>query len=153
MTTIMRIPLTMAIMDGMEVSVGDSIFTIPINNIRSSIKLTEADILHDSVDGEMVKMLDGYYPVIRARDFYNLPGGAERIDDGILMWLESGDCSYCLFVDELLGEQQIVVKPLPAYVNNFDIKNYGITGCSILGDGNISIILDAGGLYAAARNV
>ncbi len=152
MTTIMRIPLTMAIMDGMEVSVGDSIFTIPINNIRSSIKLTEADILHDSVDGEMVKMLDGYYPVIRARDFYNLPGGAERIDDGILMWLESGDCSYCLFVDELLGEQQIVVKPLPAYVNNFDIKNYGITGCSILGDGNISIILDAGGLYAAARN-
>ena len=153
MTTIMRIPLTMAIMDGMEVSVGDSIFTIPINNIRSSIKLTEADILHDSVDGEMVKMLDGYYPVIRARDFYNLPGGAERIDDGVLMWLESGDCSYCLFVDELLGEQQIVVKPLPAYVNNFDIKNYGITGCSILGDGNISIILDAGGLYAAARNV
>ncbi|WP_300637650.1 chemotaxis protein CheA, partial [uncultured Oscillibacter sp.] len=153
MTTIMRIPLTMAIMDGMEVSVGSSIFTIPINNIRSSIKLTEADILHDSVNGEMVKMLDGYYPVIRAKDFYNLPGGAEKIEEGILMWLESGDCSYCLFVDELLGEQQIVVKPLPAYVNNFDIKNYGITGCSILGDGNISIILDAGGLYAAARNI
>ena len=152
MTTIMRIPLTMAIMDGMEVSVGDSIFTIPINNIRSSAKLTEADILHDSVNGEMVKMLDGYYPVIRAKDFYNLPGGTDRIEDGILMWLESGDTSYCLFVDELLGEQQIVVKPLPAYVNNFDIKNYGITGCSILGDGNISIILDAGGLYAAARN-
>ncbi len=152
MTTIMRSPLTMAIMDGMEVSVGDSIFTIPINNIRSSIKTTEAAILHDSVNGEMVKMLDGYYPVIRARDFYNLPGGAEKIDDGVLMWLESGDCSYCLFVDELLGEQQIVVKPLPAYVNNFDIKNFGITGCSILGDGNISIILDAGGLYAAARN-
>ena len=151
MTTIMRIPLTMAIMDGMEVSVGDSIFTIPINNIRSSIKTTEEAILHDSVNGEMVKMLDGYYPVIRARDFYNLPGGAEKIDDGVLMWLESGDCSYCLFVDELLGEQQIVVKPLPAYVNNFDIKNYGITGCSILGDGNISIILDAGDLYKATR--
>nr|WP_325199380.1 chemotaxis protein CheA [uncultured Oscillibacter sp.] len=151
MTTIMRIPLTMAIMDGMEVSVGDSIFTIPINNIRSSIKTTEEAILHDSVNGEMVKMLDGYYPVIRARDFYNLPGGAEKIDDGVLMWLESGDCSYCLFVDELLGEQQIVVKPLPAYVNNFDIKSYGITGCSILGDGNISIILDAGDLYKATR--
>ena len=151
MTTIMRIPLTMAIMDGMEVSVGNSIFTIPINNIRSSIKLTEADILHDSVNGEMVKMLDGYYPVIRAKDFYNLPSGAEKMENGILMWLESGDCSYCLFVDELLGEQQIVVKPLPAYVNNFDIKNYGITGCSILGDGNISIILDAGDLYKATR--
>ena len=151
MTTIMRIPLTMAIMDGMEVSVGDSIFTIPINNIRSSLKVTAKDILHDSVNGEMVKLMDSYYPVIRAKDFYNLPGGADEIENGILMWLESGDCSYCLLVDELLGEQQIVVKPLPAYVNSFDIKNYGITGCSILGDGNISIILDAGGLFAAAR--
>jgi two-component system chemotaxis sensor kinase CheA len=151
MITTMRIPLTMAIMDGMEVSVGDSIFTIPINNIRSTLKVTANDILHDSVNGEMVKIMDGYYPVVRARDFYNLPTGAEEIGDGILMWLESGDCSYCLFVDELLGEQQIVVKPLPAYVNSFDIKNFGITGCSILGDGNISIILDAGGLFAAAR--
>ena len=153
MTTTMRIPLTMAIMDGMEVSVGDSIFTIPINNIRSSLKITEQDILHDSVNGEMVKIMDGYYPIIRARDFYSLPGGVDNIGDGILMWLESGDCSYGLFVDELLGEQQIVVKPLPSYVNNMDIKNYGIAGCSILGDGNISIILDAGSLYAAAHGV
>ena len=68
------------------------------------------------------------------------------------MWLEAGDCSYALLVDKLLGEQQIVVKPLPSYVNNFDIKNYGITGCSILGDGNISIILDVGNLYASANN-
>ena len=151
MTTTMRIPLTMAIMDGMEVSVGDSIFTIPINNIRSSLKITEQDILHDSVNGEMVKIMDGYYPIIRARDFYSLPGGVDNIGEGILMWLESGDCSYGLFVDELLGEQQIVVKPLPSYVNNMDIKNYGIAGCSILGDGNISIILDAGSLYAAAH--
>ena len=151
MITTMRIPLTMAIMDGMEVSVGDSIFTIPINNIRTTLKVTSKDILHDSVNGEMVKIMEDYFPVIRARDFYNLPSGAEEIGDGILMCLESGDCSYCLFVDELLGEQQIVVKPLPAYVNSFDIKNYGITGCSILGDGNISIILDAGGLFAAAR--
>ena len=153
MITTMRIPLTMAIMDGMEVSVGDSIFTIPINNIRSTMKISSTDILHDSIDGEMVKVMDGYYPVVRAKDFYNLPSGTDEIEEGILMWLESGDCSYCLFVDELLGEQQIVVKPLPAYVNSFDIKNYGITGCSILGDGNISIILDAGGLFAAARGV
>lgn len=115
------------------------------------MKISSADILHDSIDGEMVKVMDGYYPVVRAKDFYNLPSGTDEIEEGILMWLESGDVSYCLFVDELLGEQQIVVKPLPAYVNSFDIKNFGITGCSILGDGNISIILDAGGLFAAAR--
>lgn len=152
MTTTMRIPLTMAIMDGMEVSVGNSIFTIPINNVRSSLKVSESDILHDSVNGEMIKVMDSYYPVIRAKELYCLPEGLDTIDDGILMWLESGDCSFCLFVDELLGEQQIVVKPLPAYVNNFDIKRYGITGCSILGDGSISIILDAGGLFAAVHN-
>ncbi len=153
MTTIMRIPLTMAIMDGMEVSVGDSIFTIPIKDVRSSVKVTNKDILHDSVNGEMVKLMDSYYPVIRARELYNLPGGEEDVENGILMWLESGDISYALFVDELLGEHQIVVKPFPAYVNNFDIKNYGITGCSILGDGSISIILDAKGLYTAAHIV
>ena len=153
MTTIMRIPLTMAIMDGMEVSVGDSIFTIPIKDVRSSVKVTNKDILHDSVNGEMVKLMDSYYPVIRARELYNLPGGEDDVENGILMWLESGDISYALFVDELLGEHQIVVKPFPAYVNNFDIKNYGITGCSILGDGSISIILDAKGLYTAAHIV
>ncbi|MEG3030144.1 MAG: chemotaxis protein CheW, partial [Oscillospiraceae bacterium] len=59
---------------------------------------------------------------------------------------------YCLFVDELLGEQQVVVKPLPAYVNNFDIKNSGIGGCTILGNGNISIILDIQNLYEAFSN-
>lgn len=150
MTTTLRIPLTMAIMDGMEVSVGDSIFTIPIHNIRQSFKVSEKNILHDPVDGEMIHIMENYYPIIRAKDLYNLPDGVESIDDGILLWLESGDCSYCLFVDELLGEQQIVVKPLPSYVNNFDIKNYGIAGCSILGDGSISIILDVRNLYNAA---
>ncbi len=98
----------------------------------------------------MIHIMENYYPIIRAKDLYNLPDGVESIDDGILLWLESGDCSYCLFVDELLGEQQIVVKPLPSYVNNFDIKNYGIAGCSILGDGSISIILDVRNLYNAA---
>lgn len=150
MSTTLRIPLTMAIMDGMKVSVGDSIFTIPIHNIRQSFKVSQSNILHDSVEGEMIHIMDNYYPIIRAKDLYQIEGGKDNIGDGILLWLESGDCSYCLFVDELLGQQQIVVKPLPAYVNNFDIKNYGITGCSILGDGNISIILDVRNLYMAA---
>ncbi len=151
MTTTIRIPLTMAIMDGMEVSVGGSIFTIPINNIRSSLKHTSKDIIHDSSSGEIVKVQDSFYPIIRARDFFRLDDGCTEIEDGILMWLESGDCSYCLFVDELLGEQQVVVKQLPSYVNNYNIKNYGINGCTLLGDGSISIILDVANLYKAAH--
>jgi two-component system chemotaxis sensor kinase CheA len=153
MTTTLRIPLTMAIMDGMEVSVGGSIFTIPINNVRQSFKVSREEVLHDSVNGEMIQVMHNYYPIIRARDLLHLPEGKENVEDGILLWLESGDRSYCLLVDELLGEQQIVVKPLPPYVNNFDIKNYGIAGCSIMGDGSISIILDAGSLYTAAHGM
>ena len=78
--------------------------------------------------------------------------GYDNIEDGILMWVEAGEHSYCLFVDELMGEQQIVVKPLPNYINSFGIKNYGINGCSILGDGSISIILDVVNVYTAAHN-
>ena len=153
MTTTLKIPLTMAIMDGMEVSVGDSMFTIPINSIQSSIKVTAQDVIHDPAQGEMVKIRDNFYPIIRAKDLFQMNQGYENIEDGILMWVEAGEHSYCLFVDELIGEHQIVVKPLPNYVNSFGVKNYGITGCSILGDGSISIILDVINVYTAAHNI
>jgi len=151
MTTTLRIPLTMAIMNGMEVSVGDSIFTIPINNIRQSFKVSAEDVIHDSASGEVIKCTDNFYPIIRTRDLYRLEGGYTDIEDGILLWLEAGECSYCLFVDELLGEQQVVVKQLPSNVNSYNIKSYGINGCTLLGDGSISIILDVANLYSAAR--
>lgn len=151
MTTTLKIPLTMAIMDGMEVSVGPSLFTIPINSILSSIKVTNDQIVYDPARGEMVKIRDNYYPVIRAKDLFQMPEGRDDVEEGIMIWVEAGEKSFCLFVDELLGEQQIVVKPLPAYVNSFNVKNYGISGCSILGDGSISIILDMANLYNAAH--
>jgi len=151
MTTTLKIPLTMAIMDGMEVSVGDSIFTIPINNIRSSTKVTAGDIIYDPARGEMMKFMDNFYPIVRAKNFFQLQGGCDEIEEGILMWVEGGGHSYCLFVDELLGEQQVVVKPLPGLVNTYNIKNYGISGCTILGDGNISIILDVANLFSAVQ--
>ncbi len=151
MTTTLKIPLTMAILDGMEVSVGSSIFTIPINNVRQSFKMSDSDIIHDAARGEMVKVMDNFYSVIRVKDAYGLDSGCDKIEDGILMWVESGECTYCLFVDELMGEQQVVVKPLPNYINTFNIKQHGITGCTILGDGNISVILDVSNLYSAVQ--
>ncbi len=152
MTTTLKIPLTMAIMDGMEVSVGESMFTIPINSICSSMKVTEKEVIHDPAQGEMVKIRDNFYPIIRAKELFCMEQGHDNIEDGILMWVESGEHSYCLFVDELIGEHQIVVKPLPNYVNSFGVKNYGITGCSILGDGSISIILDVLNVYTATHS-
>lgn len=151
MTTTLKIPLTMAIMDGMEVSVSSSIFTVPINNIRQIFKVTAEDIIYDAARGEMVKCMDNFYSIIRTKEIYQMADGLDNIEDGILLWVESGEYSYCLFVDELIGEQQVVVKPLPGYVNNFGIKNFGITGCTILGDGNISIILDIANIYSAVQ--
>lgn len=151
MTTTLKIPLTTAIMDGMEVSVGNSIFTIPIHNIRQSFRITQNDLIQDASGGEMFRCMGSFYPVIRMRDLYQMEGGCTNVEDGILIWLDEGDLSYCLFVDKLLGEQKVVVKPLPAYLNRFSIKASGIAGFTILGDGNISIILDVGNLYAAAR--
>lgn len=151
MTTTLKIPLTMAIMDGMEVSVGGSIFTIPILNIRQSFKISENDLIRDASGGEMFKCMGNFYPVIRMGDLYQIDGGVTSVADGILIWLEAGEKSYCLFVDELLGEQQVVVKPLPGYLNRFNVKSSGIAGCTILGDGNISIILDVSNLYTYAQ--
>ncbi len=145
--TTLKIPLTMAIVDGMEIAVGDSIFTIPINNIRQSFKISADEIIHNVDNSEVIKRMDEFYPVIRLHELYNLETEVTNIEDGIVIWVESGDKSYCLFVDELLGEQQVVVKPLPTYLNSFNIKNSGIAGCTILGDGNISIILDVLNLY------
>ncbi|MBQ9412095.1 MAG: chemotaxis protein CheA [Oscillospiraceae bacterium] len=149
MTTTLKIPLTMAILDGMEVAVGRSIFTIPISNIRQIFKASDMHIIQDATHGEMIKIVDNFYSIVRAKDFYRIADGVDSFDHGVLLWVESGDNSFCLFVDELIGEQQVVVKPLPDYVNNYGIKNYGISGCTILGDGSISLILDVANIYSA----
>lgn len=149
-TVTMKIPLTLAIVDGMKVTVGNSIFTIPIANIRQSFKVKADQIIHDEYDNEMVERMGSFYPIIRLHNFYRLDTQITSAEDGILLWVEASDRSYCLFVDDLIGEQQVVVKPLPTYLNSFELKNYGITGCTILGDGNISIILDILSLHAAA---
>ena len=150
--TTLKIPLTLAIVDGMEISVGNSIFTIPIANIRQSFKAEKESIILDASGNEIIKCMDEFYPIVRIHNLYNIETEITNIEDGILIWVEASDKSYCLFVDELLGEQQVVVKPLPAYLSNFNIKDSGISGCTILGDGNISIILDILNLYLVSQN-
>ena len=149
-TFTMKIPLTLAIMDGMKVNVGDTIFTIPIVNIRQSFKIDDAEVVFDENGNEMVKRMDVFYPIVRLNNFYGIEGKYTDLADGVLIWVEANDKSCCLFVDDLIGEQQVVVKPLPAYFNAFDLNANGINVCSILGDGNICIILDVLGLYSQA---
>ena len=149
-TITMKIPLTLAIVDGMKVSVGDTTFTIPIANIRQSFKITDADVIRDENDNEMVDRMGEFYPIVRLDDFYNIQGRHRDMTEGILIWVEAADRSCCLYADELIGEQQVVVKPIPDYLSKYDLKTNGISGCTILGDGTISIILDVQSIYSAA---
>ena len=143
---VIRIPLSLAIVDGIEVSVGDSIFTIPINSIKEFIKLKETQLLHDTSHREIVKIRNKCYPLIRLHECYGLESKIQDMSEGVVVLVESEGKSACILVDELIGEQQVVVKPFPPMLNRYNVKQIGMSGCSILGDGSITIILDVGGL-------
>jgi two-component system chemotaxis sensor kinase CheA len=141
-----KIPLTLTIVSGMQIVVGDSEFIIPIKNIQQSFKTTEEEIIHNTDGGEMILIRDKCYPVVRLNEYFNISTEITSIDDGILILVESGDGSVCLFVDKIVGEQQVVVKPMPPILAKYSLKESGISGCSILGDGSINLILDIGNL-------
>lgn len=139
---IIKIPLSLAIVDGMEVSVGSSIFTIPINSIKESFKLKENQLIYDTSGKEMIMIRGKCYPLIRLYDIYNLKPNHTDLYDGIILLVEAEGRRACLFADELIGEQQVVVKPFSPLLNDFNVKQNGMAGCTILGDGSITIILD-----------
>lgn len=135
-----KIPLTLAIINGMIVRVGDSTYTVPTISIKESFKISENELITDTNGNEMILVRGACYPVVRLNELYNVKTNIKKIDDGIIMMIENENRSVCLFADALLGEQQVVVKALPKYIN----KVKGIAGCTLLGDGSISLILDAG---------
>lgn len=139
---IIKIPLSLAIVEGMEVSVGESIFTIPTSTIRESFKLKEKQLIHDTDNGEMIMIRGECYPLIRLHEIYEIEPKYKNLEDGIIILVESDGKATCLFADELIGEQQVVVKPFSPLLNKFNVKQNGMAGCSILGDGSITIILD-----------
>lgn len=141
-----KIPLTLTIVSGMQVVVGNSEFIIPIKNIQQSFKIAETEIIHNTDGSEMILIREKCYPIIRINKYFNIDTDVQDIDGGILILVESGDNSICLFVDKIVGEQQVVVKPLPNMLNKYNLKEAGISGCSILGDGSINLILDIGNL-------
>ena len=140
---IIKIPLSLAIVDGMNVSVGKSIFTIPINSIKESFKLHENQLIHDTYGNEMIMIRGECYPLIRLYKCYDLEPTYTDIYEGIIILVEAEGKTACIYADELLGEQQVVVKPFSPMFNDFNVKQYGMAGCTILGDGSITIILDA----------
>lgn len=146
-TFTIKIPLTLAIVDGMNIAVGTTVFTLPITAIRQSFKVSdESQIIHNSDGSEMILLRGECYPVIRLRDLFDIESGRESITDGILIQVDSNNSGYCVLADELLGEYQVVVKPFPIFLNKYNLKNQGLSGCSVLGNGSISLILDVNSL-------
>jgi len=146
-TFTIKIPLTLAIVDGMEISVGDSMLTLPITSISQSFKVADtSQIIHDTSGSEMIMLRGECYPIIRLHQIFGIPTEITNLTDGILVQVVSNQSIACIFADQLLGEQQVVVKSFPSYLNRYDMKGRGISGCSILGDGSITLILDANSL-------
>lgn len=138
-TTIsLKIPLTMVIIDGMTLQVGDSRYTVPTSVIRESFVPREEELLTDPDGNEMVYRRGECYPVLKLFELYSVKTRVTRCTDGIMIMLQNNERSICLFADALLGGQQVVVKSLPLYIK----KIKGIAGCALLGDGRISLILD-----------
>lgn len=148
-TFTIKIPLTLAIVDGMELAVGDTLFTLPITSIQQNFKVSEdITLVTDTNGSEMVLIRGDCLPILRLHQLYDIPTQVTDLTQGILIQISNGNKSACLFVDELLGEQQVVVKPFPPFFNKYPIKQAGLSGCSILGDGSISLILDGNNLLA-----
>lgn len=141
-TMSIRIPLTLAIIDGMNIKVGNSIYTIPIIAIKESFRLKEQNLIKDTNNNEMIMIRGECHPVLRLYERFQVTTEVKDLKEGIMVMAEADGKGICLFADSLLGQQQVVVKALPSYIK----KTKGIAGCTLLGDGGVSLIIDVAAL-------
>ncbi len=143
--TTLKIPLTLAIIDGMNIRVGNAKYTLPTTSIQETFQAKEKDIVIDPDGNEMIMVRGVCYPILRIHSLYSVKTDITDLTRGIMLMVEQDGKSVCLFADELLGQHQVVVKALPAYIKSTK-KVDGLAGCTLLGDGSISLILNIGGL-------
>ncbi|MBK8097869.1 MAG: chemotaxis protein CheA [Planctomycetes bacterium] len=142
----MRLPLTLAIIDGMVVRVGRERYVVPTLSIEQSFRPATADVHHLVDRGECVRVRGNVLPVYRLKDIFAQGDGFDDLEQGILIVVEIDGERSCLFVDEILGQQQVVIKSLGMQGE----KLCGVSGGAIMSDGRIALILDVGSLVEAA---
>ncbi len=145
---IMKIPLTMAIVEGVTIKAGENIYSIPTIDIIEFFKAEEGQINHLEDGRETIRIREDILPVIKLYELYNIGGAKEGLTEGVMIIIKSSNKKACLLVDEILGNQQIVIKSLSNYIGD----KRGLSGCSVMGSGDISLILDTGGLIDACIN-
>ena len=139
-TFTLRIPLTLAIVDAMLVRVGEGKYMIPTLTIRESLVPSMNQVTVTPEGREILRLREEMVPIVRLYDVFACKPGADKLKDGILIVAEDGGRSYAFFVDEIVGQQQTVIKGLPDYIGEAN----GFSGCTILGDGTVSLIVDVG---------
>ncbi len=141
-----RLPLTLAILDGLSVGVGDQMFIVPLTYIIESLQPTAKDIKSVSGRGRVVQVRGEYLPVVALHEVFNLRPISEEIHDGILVILEAEGHKAAMLVDTLIGQHQVVIKSLESNYRRVQ----GVSGATIMGDGKVALILDTAALVTSS---
>lgn len=147
-TMSIHLPLTLAILDGQSIAVGNETYIVPLGSIIESLNIREDRINRVAGKGETFLLRGEYLPIIRMHEIFNVVSAkATKLTEGLLVVVEGQGVRCGLFVDDLLGQQQVVIKSLEANYRRIE----GISGATILGDGSVALILDIPGLVRLAN--
>ncbi|BDM62864.1 chemotaxis protein CheA [Shewanella sp. NFH-SH190041] len=141
-----RLPLTLAILDGQLVRIGEHIYVVPLVSIYESLQVTEDRINRFNDEYELIRLRDEYVPVVKVHREFGHQARASDIKDGLVMVVDNSNEKVGLLVDELLAQQQVVIKNLE---DNYT-RIPGISGATILGNGTVALIIDVAGLVSLA---
>ena len=147
-TILMKLPLTMAIIDGITVRAGDRNYIIPTVSVVESLRPDREDCTTVAGKGEMIKIRDSLYPLVRLHRFFDFEPVHDNPWESIVVVAESDNKRKCILVDELVGKQEVVIKSLGEQLKN--VK--GMAGGAILADGRVGLILDVPGLFELSEN-
>jgi len=142
-TFYLKLPLTLAIIEGLVVVVGDQRYIAPIFSVKEMFRPTPDMLSTVQGKSEMVMVRGGLLPVVRLHQKFNKQPRATELTEGTLIVAEAEGHQFCLFVDDLVGKQEVVIKSLGQTFSDV----VGIAGCAILGDGRVGLILDMQGIF------
>ncbi len=148
-TITIRLPLTLAILDGQTVIVGGENYIIPIISIIESLQIKPDMVSRVGGQGETFRLREEYIPIIKLHEIFGFDGPARDLQEGLLVVVEAEGEHVGLFVDDLLGQQQVVIKSLEANYKKIE----GFSGATILGDGSVALILDMPGILKLNKSL
>ncbi|MBA3032706.1 MAG: chemotaxis protein CheW [Gammaproteobacteria bacterium] len=143
-----RLPLTLAILDGMSVAVGREMYIVPLGYVIESMQVERSMIKSVAGVAKLIQVRDEYLPVVALHEIFRVPGAATAFEAGIMIILEADGRKAALLVDAMVGQHQVVIKSLESNYR----KVPGVSAATIMGDGRVALILDVSMLVSMARS-